>query len=348
MPIAPAPLAFQFHDIAGVEIHSPAPFVHAFFQEEYGYHSIPGNQLPEKLPRVSLDFRLDPAVPPGFTRHVHKLMARWAYRVALEPGRVDLQVYGNRTAVPMVHHMLVHPSLRWLASAQAGTLLLHAGAVAKNGRSVIFTGRGGAGKTTTTSLVLASGEDWQLHADDYVFLRPGPQSLAYLTRSHLYRDLLKWVPEVSSRLTAGQRLRLQFFGRLRQYSGERVKWPVRLGPQRLWPGRKIADRAVPTAILLLERADVALPGLIRLDDLDEVAADLLEMNFGEARHFLSLLTKAGKLDQVWLASWKQAEHDLLAQLLTEIPAYRLVLPFRQTAGDVKMTLLPVIQNLVNS
>ncbi len=341
----PAPLVFRFHDIAAVEIRSDAPFAREFFAAEYGHHRINGDQPEMQLPLVRVDLQLAPAGGVGFTHHVHKFLARWAYQVTLANRRVDLCIRGNRMAVPMVHHMLIHPSLRWLAS-RTGTLLLHAGAVAKNGKSVIFTGRGGAGKTTTTSLVLASGVGWELHADDYVFLRPGPVSLAYLTRSHLYRDLLSWVPPVAARLSPWERLSLEFLGALRKYSGERIKWPVRLGPQRLWPGKKIADHAIPAAILLLERADVAEPVVVRLDNLDQVANELLEMNFGEARHFLTLLAEAGQADESWLAAWKQAEADLLARLLGEVPAYRLILPASKTVKQAQTALLPLLEKLV--
>lgn len=342
------PQVFQFHDIAAVEVWSDSPFARAFFQAEYGYHRVyPSghvDNLPDGLPHAFLDFRSDSALPKGFTHHIHKLLARWGYRLTIKPADIDIRVYGNRMAVSMVHHMLVHPSLRWLA-AGGGTLLLHAGAVVKNGKSLIFTGKGGAGKTTTTSLVLASGADWQLHADDYVFLG-GEQSKAYVTRSHLYRDLLKWVPEIGARLTPWERIRLEFLGAVRKYSGERLKWAVRLGPEHLWPGKAIADTATPAAILLLERADVFVPELIAITDLSGATDDLLEMNFGEARHFLSLLQKAGALDEQWLADWKTTERGLLANLLTQIPAYRLVLPFSQSAADVKKTLLPILDKLV--
>jgi len=338
------PQVFQFHDIAAVEVWSDSPFARTFFEAEYGYHRVDGPQA--GLPHAFLDFRVDTTPPEGFTRHVHKLLARWGYRLTIRPGDIDIRVYGNRTAVSMVHHMLVHPSLRWLA-AGGGTLLLHAGAVAKNGKSLIFTGKGGAGKTTTTSLVLASSPDWQLHADDYVFLR-GRRSKAYVTRSHLYRDLLKWVPEIGARLTPWERIRLEFLGAVRKYSGERLKWAVRLGPERLWPGKTIADTAAPAAILLLERADVSRPELIPVDDLNGTVNDLLEMNFGEARHFLTLLQKTGTLDEQWLATWKETERTLLTNLLNEIPAYRLVLPFSQSADEVKATLLPILEKLVGA
>jgi len=344
--MALAPQAFRFHDIATVSVRSDAAFVRAFFDAEYGYHRV--DAAADDLPRAFLDFRLNSAAPEGFTRHTHKLLARWGYQVSIKPGDIELRAYGNRAAVSMVHHMLVHPSLRWLA-AGGGTLLLHAGAVAKNNKSLIFTGKGGAGKTTSTSLVLASGQGWQIHADDYVFLGER-QSKAYVTRSHLYRDLQNWVPAVRTRLTAWEQVRLEFFGALRKYTREGIKWPVRLGPERLWPGIPIANTAAPAAILLLERADVSKPGLIPVKELDEAADDLLEMNFGEARHFLKLLQKAGMLDNQWLANWKAAERGLLANVLLKTPTYRLVLPLSQaeasSAQETQASLMPLLDELV--
>jgi hypothetical protein len=345
------PQAYQFHDIASVEVSSDSPFVQAFFQAEYGHHYV--DRLPDGLPCAILDFRLDSSSPDGFVRHTHKLLARWGYQLKINPGKIDIHIYGNRAAVSMVHHMLVHPSLRWLAAGN-GTLLLHAGAVVKNGKSLILTGKGGVGKTTTTSLILASGgqpsgsslqNDWQLHADDYVFLGGG-QSKAYVTRSHLYRDLLKWVPEIGTRLTPWERIRLEFLGAVRKFSGERIKWAVRLDPVQLWPGKIIADTATPAAILLLERANVPIPKLISVDDLSGAVNGLLEMNFGEARHFLSLLQKSRTLDEHWLAAWKEDERTLLARILDEIPVYRLALPFSQSSDEVKTTLLPILEKLV--
>lgn len=349
------PQVFRFHDIAAVSVRSDNSFAGAFFEAEYGYHRV--KKQAEDLPHVSLDFHMNLAAPKGFTQHTHKLLARWAYQVTIEPGDIDMRVYGNNAAVSMVHHMLVHPSLRWLA-ANNGTLLLHAGSVAKNNKSLIFTGKGGAGKTTTTSLILAAAQGWQIHADDYVFIqdrtdkssfpdaRYDVQSKAYVTRSHLYRDLQNWVPDIRTRLTNWERIRLEFFGALRKYTNEGIKWPVRLSPQRLWPGIDIANTASPTAIILLERADVSRPQLIPIRKLDETADDLLEMNFGEARHFIKLLNKAGALNIEWLTAWKDTEQDLLSNLLVKIPAYRLVLPFSQSSAGTQAHLLPVLDELV--
>jgi len=66
-----------------------------------------------------------------------------------KPERIELDVIGNRMAVPMVHNNAAPSSLRYL-SAQQGCCCYTRGAVSHLGRSLIFTGYGGAGKTTTT------------------------------------------------------------------------------------------------------------------------------------------------------------------------------------------------------
>jgi len=247
----------------------------------------------------------------------------------IDPERVELDVIGNRLAIPMVHHMLLHPSLRYL-SARRGVLLLHAGAVSHLGKSLIFTGYGGAGKTTTTALLLAGGgADWAPHGDDYIFLGPGPASLAYMTRSHLYSDLLKWVPEVAERLNAGERPRLELFSLIRRWSGERLKWAVRLPIERLWPGREMAKSAKPAAVILLARDPSAQrPSLHAVEANEALTSDLVRMNFYEARHFLNLVQKSGSVPdyETWLEGWQDCERALLQERLREVPVYRLALP----------------------
>lgn len=323
------PLEFNFHNLVTVQVYTRSQVVSEFFNGEYGYHLRGEDAAPS--PTVKLNFEYQPGwipCPQGYKRHIHKLIAHWVYRINISDEQVQIDVIGNRWAIPMVHHMLVHPSLRYLA-CKRGTLMLHAGAVAHSGYSLIFTGRGGAGKTTTTSLILATGgPEWSIHADDYVFLAPGSKSLAYITRSHLYKDLLYWAPEVENRLTSAERARLQVFGQLRYWSGERIKLPVRLPPARLWPGYRITNQAQLAGLVILERANVAEPQLIRLQPDEVPVEDLIEMNFGEARHYRKLLAKSldrADVDMLF-DQWQEAELMLLSQRIKETNVYLLKRP----------------------
>lgn len=321
-------LTFEFHGKLRLCVESEDALALDFFASEYGLHAAASDA---DLPTVWLHFERSKGgiSRPGYTTHTHKVLARWAYRVHLTSRRIDIEAVGNRFSIPMIHHMLVHPSLRFLAANQ-GLLMLHAGAVARNGRSILFSGRGGAGKTTTTSLLLAYGQPtWQVHADDYVFIADGPLSLGYWTRAHLYRDLLRWVPEVAGRLSSGERLRLEVLGRVRAWSRERIKWPVRMALTRLWPGRAPAAQACPAALVLLRRGAVDVPVLRPAENVAEAVQELLEMNFYEARHYIRLLSKQGVLDEDGLSDWRAAEVALMERAVMQIPLRVLLLPEKQ-------------------
>jgi len=345
-------LYFNFHDLLGIQISVDRAEDASFCAAEYAFHCV--QTLPAHLPQVHLriEHREPASLPAGYTYHQHKLLARWGYQLKIEPDLIEINVIGNHLAVPMVHHMLLHPSLRYLGATR-DVLLLHAGAIAHKEKSLIFTGSGGAGKTTITSLMLAGGgESWSPHADDYVFLAAGPESLAYVTRSHLYRDLLKWVPEIRSRLSPEERLQLELFGGLRRWSREQIKWPVRLPVERLWPGRSPQDRATPAALVILDRTEKDQhPNLHRIRTDEFPLEDLIAMNFYEARHFLYLVQKAGVFPDLdsWVQDWRSRERELLQKRYLEIPAYILEMPRQIDASrEFQASLVDTLAGLVDS
>ena len=324
-------LSFSFHQTVGLVIETDDVLAREFFQSEYGPHAGPVGGLPT----IRLRFQRREAllsVPAGYTFHAHKLVARWAYHVAWRPDGLSLDCLGNRLSIPMIHHMLVHPSLRLLAARQE-VLLLHAGAVSCRGRSLLFTGKGGAGKTTTTALLMAySPQPWSPHADDYTLLGAGPVSYAYLTRSHLYADLLRWIPSMRSHLSPGERFRLSILGHVRAWSGERIKWPVRVSLNRLWPARPFDLQSRPSGLIFLRRGPVDHPMLEPIIPGEAELNELLEMNFYEARHYLALLKQCAGISELQLSDWRQQEARLINRSLQEIPVYRLILPTRKISA----------------
>jgi hypothetical protein len=318
-------LFFNYHDLVGIKITTDDPRAAQFYAEECQRHRV--DLLADRIPHVDLIFhRLRGGVPYGFTWHTHKLVARWAYRISIASDKVTIEAYGNTPAIPMIHHMLVHHSLRYLASCQK-VLMLHAGAVAYRGHSLILTGQGGVGKTTLTSLILSKGgAEWAVHADDYVFLTPAGESLAYLTRAHVYRSLFGPVPEIKRVLTVKERLRVEIWWRFRTWLG--IKWPVRVPLNRLWPEHPLAMCARPAGLVILQREDVSQPVLHRLAADEVPIDDLLKMNFNEARHYLDL-TRPCLPAVEWQAlvdDWRQREKDILEQFVQSTPVYKLGIP----------------------
>lgn len=344
------PLNFNFHGLVAAQVYTSSPQVSAFYEAEYQYHQV--EKLDPDTPKVSLQFEYKPGwipCPTGYTRHSHKALAHWVYRIEFARDKINIHAGGNYFSISMVHHMLLHPALRYLA-CQKGVLMLHAGAVALHESSLIFTGHGGAGKTTTTSLALASGGSaWAVHADDYVFLSPGPRSLAYITRSHLYQDLITLIPELKKRLSRSERLRLALNNRIRIWSNDQITWPVRLPVNRLWPEHPVAETAVPAAFLFLERSSSEHLELKYIDPSEVPVNALIDMNFGEARHFLNLVkrNKAVPKFASWLAEWQTNERDLMEQRTKEIPVYLLKRPGNVgTLSAFKDTLMEVMGELI--
>ena len=321
------PLFFNYHNLVGEKIITDDPGAERFFAEECRSHRVEDG-LPQGLPQVELTFHpLSGSAPDGaFVRASHKVLARWAYRVSVQPEKVTIQAYGNPLSISLIHHMLVHHSLRYLVSYQ-NTVMLHAGAVVYRGRSLILTGHGGVGKTTLTSLLLSrGGPEWLVHSDDYVFLTATGESLAYLTRAHIYRSLLGPVPQIRQVLTTEERLRLEAYWRLRTLAG--IKLPVRVPLARLWPGRPVAAKAVPAGLVVLERGEVDQPVLRQLPPEQAPIDDLLAMNFGEARHYLDLVGQCLPAAewQSLVEDWRQRERTVLQHVVQRIPVYSLTIP----------------------
>jgi len=324
-------LSFNFHNLVGLNVVSNDPFATRFFKLENQFST---GDFPRDLGLVNLHWerrRPTDGRKINYRSQFHKLLARWSYWIEITDKGIEIDAFGNRTAVPMVHHMLVHPSLRYLCARQK-VMMMHGSAVVLGNKSVVFTGMGGTGKTTISSLILKhGGVDWKLHADDYVFLSTRPFSYAYITRAHLYRDQIRWIPFMKEFLTPGERLHLEFFGRLREISRDGLKWPLRITATRLWPEHVIAPKANLAAIILLKRGSDTHPILQKVSRNSEIVDSLIQMNFHEARHFIRLFETTLDLHdrEKWLKEWKIAERGILEEILKKTALYELYLPHRR-------------------
>lgn len=331
----PSERTFDFHGLVGLRVQTDASFAADYFHAEY---QPAAGSISSELPVVMLrwtESRLPRRPDANYRLKIHKGLARWYYRIRFEDETILIEAVGNRVAVPMVHHMLVHGCLRYLCSGR-NALLLHAAALAHGSRSLVFAGSGGVGKTTVSSIVLdQGGADWEWHADDYVFLASPGDTYSYPSRAHLYADLLKQVPAVSSQLKVGQRAHLAVFGRVRQISSERIKWPLRVEPRLLWPKHKAAQRARMNALLLLERSEAREVKLEPILDSERLVDELMQVNFKEAQHTIELLD-GFETPMDYLDEWKTHERTTLRRALQNAPAFRLMLP---RSADLDRTLL---------
>ncbi|MDO9263857.1 MAG: hypothetical protein Q7U02_07815, partial [Desulfosalsimonadaceae bacterium] len=276
-----------------------------------------------------------PAKKKGYTGHVHKFFARFAYRVGITHKGIDIHVIGNRISILIVNHFLVQPALRFLVSQQWG-LMLHASTICKNGCSILFSGQSGKGKTTVMALALTKGSgDWDFHSDDYNFFIANAECLTYQTPIHLFRDQLKWLPELSPALTCPERILLYFFGLLRRLTRERIKLPVRISHDRLWPGHcaPVKKGSVTKAICLMESSDNGRFHYRRLTPDSEMIAEWFAMNFAELHNFLVLIKKTGSMHRFdeWVDRWRSREEKHLKEQLGFTRIYQVRCPVFKNA-----------------
>jgi hypothetical protein len=328
---------FEFNKVADLTVNTKCHKAMEHFSEEYHHHQI--SSINPYLAQVIYNFKelKSPFYFPrkDYSLHIHKLFSIGWYRLNISENRIEIDVIGNSMEIAMSQHMLVHPSLRYMSSMH-DTLMLHAGAISNNGKSLIFTGKGGMGKTTTTSLLLSYNNSWKIHADDYIFLTPEPKSFCYLTNSHLYDKLIYWIPELYKRLSRKEQKKLWLFGKVRKYSGGTIRLPVRVKPEILWPQHGIEKVALPSAIFLLERNENEELSIKKITDYPHAIDQLMEMNFGEVQHFLKLIKRNHSINDFneWLQQWKFRERGILEQIVKKVPIYNLYLPKSATNPKV--------------
>ncbi|MBN2046984.1 MAG: hypothetical protein JW750_03990 [Anaerolineaceae bacterium] len=200
--------------------------------------------------------------------------------------------------------------------------------MADQGKSIILSAIGGTGKTTTVSMAMAYGSRcWALHADDYVFISPEKKrSYGYITRSHLYRSLLHWVPEISQTLTRWERVQLLIHDFILKLSNKHIRLPVRIELARIWERNGVCYEAEPIIIAKLLKGGVVKNQ--QANSTTDFADFLLNMNFEEARHYMTLIQKCGITGEhpELISRWIEDEKRLISQLLSVIPAAEVTLP----------------------
>ena len=136
-------------------------------------------------------------------------------RVELTPRRTDIRFahhWRNFVRFPRMAYAdlsawlyVIQPVLR-LALAEQGYYLVHAAAMARDGRAVLFAGRGGVHKTSLAIAMIRRG--WRYMGDDMVIVGPNQQVLAYPLFAERFAYMLQHCTD--ERMTF-----IQKFGQLR-------------------------------------------------------------------------------------------------------------------------------------
>jgi len=339
-------LKYRFHEVAGLRLTGGNPQANHFFKSEFAYHSVSDNFNLNNIPLIDMGFKIGLKRPTGYDHFVHKLVARWSYRMEVSPQHIDLSVVANRISLPLIQHFMLYPALRYI-SAHHGTLMLHAGAVARHGKSLIFIGKRDAGKTFITSLLLSLGRGFELHADDQVFLQGTGSSLALQSRVHLKNRYLSSIQELSRQLTQSELIKLGIFESIHRITYGRINLPVRISPQRIWPDHATAKQATPAAIIFLNTDDNSM-GMFPIDNKMQMLDIVIERSLFDARRFINMTRKSDLEKGKLITEWLDMERELLRRVMSQTPLYALNLPDGKVPDALVNTIIPLLEELTPS
>ena len=179
------------------------------------------------------------------------------------------------------------------------------------------------------SLILSKGKgNWNFQSDDYVFLTLNGFSLTYLTPLHIFRNHLKWFPELRDRLTFQELIKLNFFGLLQKLSRDNMKIPVRVAYDRLWPKQRRQEKVNAKAIAFITKSADKQFYYRRVEPDNEILEELFRINFDELKNFLMLIGKNENIYRLnkWIDNWRDREKEILRQHFKSIKIYRIQCP----------------------
>lgn len=154
---------------------------------------------------------------------------RWRYACwelelsGLEKPPMRVRLNANLPGWLVVPELIIYP-LIWFHLNLKGFPVVHASAVARDGKAYLFAGREAAGKTTVALGLLDRG--FQLLSDHFVILGRG-EALGFPSPLHILDYNL--LPQVWARMGTRERLLLRLRGLLRRATGKGLAQKIGLG-----------------------------------------------------------------------------------------------------------------------
>jgi hypothetical protein len=201
---------------------------------------------------------------------------------------------GRRT----IRHLLLDQVLPAVV-ARGKRLVLHASAVAIDGRAIAFVGPSGAGKSTTAAALVRQGAT--TIADDALVLRPGGAASATMSAIPTYPGLRLW-PDAR--------------GVVGRWRGVRTQPVTDDHCKQRWFGRAVpfTDRILPlSAVYLLERGPT------------------LELSGVQPQHAMIAFVRASMVLDPTDRAAMQRGFELSSALAERAPVLRLIVPPRPAA-----------------
>ncbi|MEE8385010.1 MAG: hypothetical protein V3S01_03760 [Dehalococcoidia bacterium] len=199
----------------------------------------------------------------------HKTI-RWRLAVSGLDSDVTRLAFDGRgsMAISFLQTFYLEPLLRH-RMLDAGAAMVHGCTVVQNGKSTLFAGGTGVGKTTLALAQATNGG--VVLGDNWVVVTPDGMTLTFPRRIRLYGDLRRANPEAYRRLPPAARRRLTTVGIISRLSFGYANLPVRLAREEVAPNSPPVSDVFPlgSAFVLLpdKGSELAEPRPLSLEEL---------------------------------------------------------------------------------
>ena len=177
-----------------------------------------------------------------YCQDYHKY-ARWEMEVSgLEEEHQEVRISSNILGNPIIPELLISP-LIWFTLNRKGFPVIHASCVSKNGKAYLFSGLGGAGKTTICLSLIEKG--FSFMSDHFVILSNG-FVLGFPSALHMFDFNL--LPAVREGMKGKGRISLNLKNLL--YRITRLRMVTKINPLETFPHSWV-DKAKLAGVFLL-------------------------------------------------------------------------------------------------
>jgi len=269
-----------------------------------------------------------------YTSDSYKI-AKWDIEVIESDRRCIVNIAPNVAAKLFISGFFIDFVIQYVLT-QKGYSIVHSSAVSKCGRSHLFSGRGGSGKTSIAIHLISSDQGFDYMGDDFVLIKDG-HSLPYFTPLNLFNyNVNSFLLQKFSRV---QKLNFKFKGWIYRVTGGYAKFFTKLNPLSIIPNVSSRQSEVSTVTIIIPKngdTEFNLKPLSKNDAVKHITNNLMMDSWFIPKYFVQY----GYMfpDSGYSRFWDKYHQNLMINLPESIKFYRVEVPKTMRWNDVVSNL----------
>jgi hypothetical protein len=259
-----------------------------------------------------------------YTSDSYKI-AKWDIEIIENSGKPIVKIAPNVPARLFISGFFTDFIIQYVLT-QKGYSIVHSSAVSKYGRSYLFSGRGGSGKTSIAIRLISSGRNFEFMGDDFIIIMNG-QAAPYFTPLNLFSYNI--TPFLAGKFRLSQKITFSIKKLLYLFTFGYAKFFTKLNPKQNFPGLLSADAGILKIFIILPTNRNNLPEAkitrISKSDAVEYLTNNLKM---DSWYVPKYFIQYGFLfpNDAFSKFWEHYRNNLTSNLPNEIEYYSIELP----------------------